>query len=96
MLPIQHKRDYARDFRAADEGYFFGRVVATSKNRQTHWANWMACVRPLGLDPYLQGVRYTTKVRVLTGFAARVRHGHYGRGKRVAAGMVIGALTAIG
>jgi hypothetical protein len=41
-------------------------------------------------------VRYTTKVRVLTGFAARVRHGYYGRGKRVAAGTVIGALTAVG
>ena len=48
------------------------------------------------MDPYLQGVRYTTKVRVLTRFAARVRHGFYGRGKRVAAGTVVGALTAIG
>ncbi len=40
-------------------------------------------------------MRYTTKVRVLTGFAARVRHGFYGRGKRVATGTVLGALTAI-
>jgi hypothetical protein len=55
-----------------------------------------AYIRPLGSDPYLQGVRYTTKVRVLTGFAARVGHGYYGRGKRVAAGTVVGALTAIG
>jgi hypothetical protein len=76
MLPIQHKRDYARDFRAADEGYYFGRVAATTKNWQTHWANWTAYVRPLRSDPYLQGVWYTTKVRVLTGFAARVRHGY--------------------
>jgi hypothetical protein len=96
MLPIQLKRDYARDFHAADEGYYFGRVAVTTKNRQTHWANWMAYVRPLGLDPYLQGVRYTTKVSVLMGFAARVRHGYYGRGKRVAAGTVVGALMAVG
>jgi hypothetical protein len=41
-------------------------------------------------------VRYTTRVRVLTGFAARVWHGYYGRGKRVAAGTVVGALTAVG
>ena len=41
-------------------------------------------------------MRYTTKVRVLTGFAARVRHGYYGRGKRVAASTVVGALTAVG
>ncbi len=96
MLPIQHHRDYARDFRAADEGYYLGRVAATTENRQTHWKNWTAYVRPLGLDPYLQGVRYTTRVRVLTGFAARVRHGYYGRGKRVAVGTVIGALMAVG
>jgi hypothetical protein len=96
MLPIQHKRDYGRDFCAADEGYYFGRVAATTKNWQTHWANWTAYVRPLELDPYLQGVRYTTKLHVLTGFAARVRHGYYGRGKCAAAGTVVGALTAIG
>jgi hypothetical protein len=59
MLPIQHKRDYARDFCAADKGYYFGQVAATTKNRQPHWANWTAYIRPLGLDPYLQGVRYT-------------------------------------
>jgi hypothetical protein len=41
-------------------------------------------------------VRYTTRVRVLTGFAARVRQGYYGRGKRIAAGTVVGALTAVG
>ena len=96
MLPIQYKRDYARDFRAADEGCYLGRVAVTTKNWQTHWTHWVAYVRPLGLDPYLQGVRYTTKVRVLTGFAARVHNGYYGRGKRIAAGTVVGALTAVG
>ncbi len=50
----------------------------------------------MGLDPFLQGVRYTTKVRVLTGFAARVWHRYYGRGKRVVTGTVVGALTAVG
>ena len=41
-------------------------------------------------------MQYTTKVRVLTGFAARVRQGLFGRGKRVAAGTVVGAITAVG
>jgi hypothetical protein len=41
-------------------------------------------------------VQYTTKVRVLTGFAARIRQGFYSRGKRVAAGTVVGAITAVG
>ena len=52
--------------------------------------------RPLGLDPYLQGVEYTQRVRALTGFAGRVRRGAYGRGKRVQAGTVIGAITFVG
>ncbi len=71
-------------------------VAATTNNRKTHWENWIRYVGPLGLDPYSQGVQYTTKVRVLTGFAARVRQGLYGRGKRVAAGTVVGAFTAVG
>jgi hypothetical protein len=48
------------------------------------------------MDPYLQGVEYTQRVRAITGFAARVRRGAYGRGKRVQAGTVIGAITSIG
>jgi hypothetical protein len=35
-------------------------------------------------------------VRALTGFAARVRQGYYGRGKRVATGTVVGTITAVG
>jgi hypothetical protein len=69
---------------------------ATTKNRATHLGHWTNYIRPLGLDPYLQGVGYTTRVRVLTGFAARVRRGVYGRGKRVQAGAVIDALVAVG
>ena len=37
-----------------------------------------------------------TKVCVLTRFATRVRKGLYGRGKRVAAGTVVVAITAVG
>jgi hypothetical protein len=95
-LPLHHKNDYARDFRLADEGYYAGQVAANTKNRTTHWGHWTNYVRPLGLDPYLQGIGYTTRLHVLTGFAARVRCGAYGRGKRVQAGTVVGALTAVG
>ncbi len=93
---IRHKSDYARDFCTADDGYYAGQVAATTNNRKTHWTNWTRYVRPLGLDPHLQGAEYTTKERVLTGFAARTRQGYYGRGKRVATGTVVGAITAIG
>jgi hypothetical protein len=95
-LPLYHKNDYTCDFRLADERFHVGQVAVTTKNRATHWGHWTTYVQPLGLDPYLQGVGYTIHVWVLTGFAARVCQGAYGRGKRVQAGMVIGALTAIG
>ena len=48
------------------------------------------------MDPYLQGVGYVTRVRILTGVAARVRRGCYGRGKRVQTSTVTSAVTAIG
>lgn len=48
------------------------------------------------MDAYLQGVKYTVRVRALTGFAARVRQGAFRRGKRVQAGTVIGFVTSIG
>ena len=95
-LPLEHKSDYAHDSCIADAGYYAGQVAATTQNKQTRWTNWTSYVRPLGLDPFVQGVNYTTRVRTLTGFTARVRQGYYGRGKRVATGTVTGAITAVG
>ncbi len=96
-IPILHRNDYTHDFCTADEGYYAGRVAATTQNQKTDWANWTKYVQPLRLDPFLQGVWYMTKVRVLTpGFTARVNRGLNRRGKRVQTGTVIGALTAIG
>jgi hypothetical protein len=84
------------DFCTADEGYHTGQVAATNQNGKTHWENWTKYVQPLGLDPFLQGVRYTTKVRAITGFMARVRRGLYRPGKQVQTRTVLGALTTTG
>ncbi len=48
------------------------------------------------MDPELQNTPYRTRVRCLTGYAARVRTGYFGRGKQVQAGTVSRALTSIG
>jgi len=61
-----------------------------------HWANWTKFLTPLGMDPYLQDVTYKHCVRLLTGYAATVRTGHYGRGHTVTAAKVSTAITAIG
>jgi len=37
----------------------------------------------MGVDPYLQDTPFTIRVRLLTGFVARVRSGYYGQGKSV-------------
>ena len=50
----------------------------------------------MGVDPYLQDTPFTTRIRLLSGFAARVRTGYYGCGKQVQAGSVSGAITSVG
>lgn len=56
----------------------------------------MTYIKPLGLDPFLQGAPYTHKVCTLTGFSGRVRTGYYGHGRQIPAVAVIGSLTAVG
>jgi hypothetical protein len=71
-------------------------MEATTDNRKKYWGRWTAYVTPLGVDPYLQTTHYEHRARVLSGFAARVRTGHYGRGRQIRVGTVISAVTAIG
>lgn len=87
---------YTRAFRLADGAYLSGRVAATTKNREVYWRHWCRFTRPLGVEPYLQNTSYRHRIRALSGFAAVVRTGYYGRGRRVQAGTVSQALAAIG
>jgi hypothetical protein len=50
----------------------------------------------MGVDPYLQETPFTIRVRLLSGFAGRVRTGYYGRGKQIQACSVSSAVTAVG
>ncbi len=95
-LPPKHRDMYSRDFSVADEGFLTGRVETHSKNRSHHWQNWCAYVRPLGVDPYLKHSEYGERSRILSGYAARVRTGYYGRGKQIKATTVSLAITAVG
>ena len=95
-LPPLFKNSYARDFSAADEGFRHGRVATTAQTRTVHWRNWISYVRPLGVDPFLQGTPHSTQVRCLSGFAARIRSGAFGRGRTVKSETVSTALSAVG
>jgi len=50
----------------------------------------------MGVDPFLQDTPFTIRVRLLTGFAGRVRAGYYGQGKQIQAGSISSTITAIG
>ena len=65
----------------------------STKGRENCWDRWASYVGPMGVDPYLQDTPFTTRVRLLSGFVARVRTGYYGRGKQVQAGSVSCAIT---
>ena len=95
-LPSYIQYQYARDFATADADFFNGRVAQTTKNRATCWSNWCSYVRPLGVDPYLQGESYQRRARTLTGFAARIRNGGYCTGRKVKGDTVSTALSAVG
>ena len=50
----------------------------------------------MGVDSWLYDATYQQLVRCLTGFAACVRLGRYGKLKQVTIGIVSGALSAVG
>jgi len=52
----------------------------------------------MGVDPHLSYATtpYKVRARTLTGFAARVRQGFYGRGRKILSDSARGAITAIG
>jgi hypothetical protein len=95
-LPPNTRHLYESDFNLADDGFFAGRVETHAKNRSKHWTYWCSYVEPLGVDPLLKYSSYTERCRVLSGFAARVRSGYYGRKRQVKARTVATALRAIG
>jgi hypothetical protein len=76
-LPTFLRGWYASDFRIADEGFYSGRVAATTKGWESCWARWGAYVAPMGVNPFLQDTPFTVQVCLLKGFAGRVRTGYY-------------------
>ncbi len=68
----------------------------TSRGREKYWNHWQQYSAPVGVDPYLQGTDFQKRIRLLSGFTARVRTGHYGNGKQIKNCTVSSAITAVG
>ena len=97
-LPDFQQDLYQSDFAAADKAFRAGRVEATTSARETYWKHWESYCKPLGVGPHLSysSTPYSVRARVLTGFAARVRSGFYGRGRQIKADSARSAITAVG
>jgi hypothetical protein len=95
-LLLKLQSGYVHDFYDADAAFRAEQVAQTTKNWESCWEHWHSYVKPLGVDPYLQATPFQQRVRYLTGSAARVQSGNYGKGKQVQASTVSSAITAIG
>ncbi len=87
---------YIRDFRLVDDAFYSGRLEVTSHGRKKYWDHWQWYVTPMGVDPYLQDTNFSKRIRLLSGFAARVCTGFYGAGRQVKNCTVSSALMAVG
>jgi len=73
-------------------------VASTTDTKAKYRREWFAYCEPLGVDPYLakETTSFQVRARILSGFAARMRRGAFGRGRQIGAGSVATALTAVG
>jgi hypothetical protein len=94
-LPAHLRDSYARDFHLVDNTFHSGQLEATSRSRKKYWDHWQKYAAPVGVDPYLPDTPFSKQIRLLSGFAAQVRTGYYGKGNQVKNCTVCSALTAI-
>ena len=76
-LPTHLHDSYPRDFHLADDAFYSGQLEATSRGREEYWNHWQKYSAPVGVDPYLQITNVQKRIRLLSGFAARVRRGYW-------------------
>ena len=97
MERIPHaKQDlFKSDFISAWASINNGVVDQNNKTREKYWNHWKAYTNACKSNPNLVNCSNAEKIILITGFAARVRTGHYGRGRTVRVQSVTKALAAI-
>ena len=90
-----NKVELTRDVFAAWESINSGVVDANTRARQKYWTHWKEYCAKFNTGPYLRQQNRLQQSILVTAFAARVRTGAYGKGKRVKAQTVTKALGAI-
>ena len=94
-MPLGKQANVTRDILSAWEAIRTGVVDLNTRTREKYWAHWTKYTQQFHRSPYLHQCSNMDKVIIITGFAARVRAGHYGRGTTVKAKTVADALAAV-
>ena len=94
-MPLTRKAMLARDILSAWGAIDNGVVDKNNKEREKYWSHWEQYCQAWNKHPHLLDCSPLETIIILTAFAARVRTGHYGRGKRVTVQTVKVALSAI-
>ena len=94
-IPLARQIHLTRDIVAAWEAISNGVVDENNRARQKYWSHWSEYCSAFNQEPYLSGCSPLKQNIIITAFAARVRTGHYGRGRRVKVQTVAHALSAI-
>ena len=95
-VPAVKQTQLASLFRASNAAIANGVVDATHHERQRYWDHWCHFMQSHHLDPHMQTLDSTDQVELLCAFAASVRSGTFGQGRRVRTQTVQVALRAIG
>ena len=72
-----------------------GVVDQNNKTREKYWNHWKHYTNAFKIKPHLEQCSNAEKIILITGFAARVRTGYYGKGRTVRVQSVTKALAAI-
>ena len=94
-IPLSTKVNFTRDVIAAGHAIDSGVVAQTTRTREKYWRHWCRYAAAIEINPLLQETDPLIRDVVLTAFAARVRTGHYGRGRQITVQGVTDALAAI-
>ena len=94
-MPPRLQAELTRDFLSAWEAIRFGVVDKNTTTRIKYWNAWKQYCAYFKRSPYLETCTNLQQIIIITGFAARVRTGFYGRRCQVKAQTVADALAAI-
>ena len=87
--------DVARDILSARRALAAGTVIKTASDREKYWNLWREYATSCKIDPWLSNISQLEAEIIISGFAARIRSGSYGRGHQVTVSTVQDGLSAI-